>query len=359
MRETDRYFDGGSEGDRQAHIHTHTRRWDESSNMSGFLLPIEDVAFNQPKFCSSTTWNQNGSTEANSSITGTGPMDVFVDVNNIVHVSRRTPASILAWFQGNTINSTSISTGLNAPFGVFLTSNGALYTDNCYGNASSSEIVQWVINATSWTPVMKVQSICAAHFIDPYDNIYCSIATHHQVIRRLFTDDLNTTIIVAGTGTPGSAPNLLSSPRGIFVSLTMSLYVADCHNNRVQLFRSGQRNGTTVLGNDTIDLNCPNALVLDGNGYLFITDSGNNRIIGSGPDGYRCVAGCSRVNGSALSELSGPHALSFDRFGNLFVADTANDRIQKFALVANSCGEYGEIAYLNLYQYSSWIDSKR
>ena len=307
--------------------------------MNGSLLPIEDVAFNQPKLCSSAGWNQDGSTVANVSIAGTRPMDVFVDVNTTVYLSRRTPASILAWFQGNTITNTSISIGLSAPFGVFPTSNGALYTDNGYSNANGSEVLQWAINATNWITVMNVQSICAGLFIDAYDNIYCSMATHHQVVRRLFTDDINTTTIVAGTGTPGSALNQLSSPRGIFVSLAMSLYVADCHNNRVQLFRAGQRNGSTVVGNDTINLNCPTSVVLDGNGYLFISDSDNNRIIGSGRNGYRCVVGCSRTNGSALSELSSPHGLSFDRVGNLFVADTANDRIQKFAMFANSCSE--------------------
>jgi hypothetical protein len=75
------------------------------------------------------------------------------------------------------------------------------------------------------------------------------------------------------------------------------------------------------------------------NGYLFITDYYNYRVIGSGPNGYRCIVGCSGVNGLLSDQLSNPSSLSFDSHGNLFVADTANGRIQKFLLETNLCGK--------------------
>ena len=42
---------------------------------------------------------------------------------------------------------------------------------------------------------------------------------------------------------------MMSHPVGIFVTIDLDLYVADYSNNRVQLFRSGERNGTAVAGN--------------------------------------------------------------------------------------------------------------
>lgn len=81
--------------------------------------------------------------------------------------------------------------------------------------------------------------------------------------------------------------------------------------------------------------------MIDADGYLFIADSMNNRIVGSGPNGYQCIVGCSGMSGNASNQLDGPRNLAFDSNGNLFVVDTFNNRIQKFMLATNSCGKYG------------------
>jgi DNA-binding beta-propeller fold protein YncE len=134
---------------------------------------------------------------------------------------------------------------------------------------------------------------------------------------------------------------MLSDPRGIFVDVNLNLYVADWGNHRIQLFQSGQPNGTTVAGTlGTIMLYYPTSVVLDADGYLFIVDNDNFRIIGSGPAGFRCVAGCSGTRGSASYQLSNPQTMAFDSYGNIFVTDPANGRIQKFVLAAYSCGMY-------------------
>ena len=154
---------------------------------------------------------------------------------------------------------------------------------------------------------------------------------------------INRTTIVAGNGTAGPALNLLNAPLGLFVDFNLNLYVADCNNNRVLRFDQGQMHGTVVVGSGasrTIDLRCPTGVVLDGDGYLFISDLFDHRIVGSGPNGFRCLVGCSGINSSAANQLSQPAGLSFDRYGNLLVADRDNHRIQKFLLARNSCSEF-------------------
>ena len=70
---------------------------------------------------------------------------------------------------------------------------------------------------------------------------------------------------------------------------------------------------------------------------LFITDNGNQRIIGSDENGFRCIVGCSGRSGLASNQLNAPRNIAFDSFGNLFVVDQYNDRIQKFVLSSNLC----------------------
>ncbi|CAF1277097.1 unnamed protein product [Didymodactylos carnosus] len=124
----------------------------------------------------------------------------------------------------------------------------------------------------------------------------CLMGNHHQVVKSWLNDSVMTPIIVAGTGIEGSNSNQLSYPRGIFVDVNLDLYVTDCNNNRVQLFRLGNSNGITVVGrlspNPTISLSCPTDIVLDDEKYLFIVDSFNDRIVGSGVNGFRCLVGC-------------------------------------------------------------------
>ena len=121
------------------------------------------------------------------------------------------------------------------------------------------------------------------------------------------------------------------------------MYVADCAFNRVQLFRSGQRNATTVVGtavNSTYGLICPTGITLDADGNLFISDRGFNRVLRRGPAGDRCIVGCNGSSGSASFQLNSHYAVAFDSQGNLFVADGTNKRIQKFQILDR--GQFGE-----------------
>ena len=213
------------------------------------------------------------------------------------------------------------------------------YVDNG-GNAARVE--KWTPNATSGVVAMNVNSSCYSLFIDINSTLYCSLDTQHMVIRHLLGTEINSTAIVAGNGTAGSATHMLNGSMGIYVDRAFSLYVADCGNDRVQLFPLNQRNAATVAGSGapgTISLNCPTGITLDFDGYMFIVDRFKHRIVGSGPNGFRCIMACSGRNGSASSELSYPHSLVFDTDGSMFVVDGGNDRLQRFSLATNSCGK--------------------
>lgn len=102
-------------------------------------------------------------------------------------------------------------------------------------------------------------------------------------------------------------------------------------------------NATTVAGRqapETITHRYPTDVVLDVDGYLFIVDSGNNRIVGSGSTGFRCIVGCSGTGGLGSNQLYIPQIMAFDSYGKIYITDCGNNRTQKFLLATNSCGKY-------------------
>jgi hypothetical protein len=242
------------------------------------------------------------------------------------------------WLELNMTSTTLISSNLLNPYSLFVSSNGDIYIGNSY---PYNRVDQWTLNTTTNILQMSTREQCSSIFVDIKDTLYCSIANLNQVIAKSLNSEPNTLRMVAGTGCADNSPYGLSSPCGIFVDINFDLYVADCGNNRVQLFQLGQILATTVAGNgaiNTITLSCPTGVVLDADKYLFIVDSGNNRIIGSGPTGFWCIIGCFGL-GSAPNQLNNPQSMSFDSYGNIFVTDLGNQRIQKFVLATNSCSK--------------------
>ncbi|CAF4129567.1 unnamed protein product, partial [Adineta steineri] len=166
--------------------------------------------------------------------------------------------------------------------------------------------------------------------------LYCVLNANPQVVSKSLDTRLNVWSIVAGTGTAGSTSVTLNDPWGIFVDINLNLYVADTANSRIQKFASGQLNGTTIA-TGAITLYYPTSVTFDADGYMFISDNGNHRLIGSGPNGFRCIAACSGLHGSSSSQLYYPNIINFDSYGNIYVTDVYNNRVQKFLLSSNLC----------------------
>jgi hypothetical protein len=293
------------------------------------------VSYNQPRFSPFASWVSNAITVATSATVGGTPYGLFVDTNNTLYAANRASSCVQILLEGQSIPTRTITDGLYAPFSVFATAAGDILVDNGYTNY---RVDRWTSNGTNRTAVMSVKSICYDLFVDITNNLYCSMYLTHQVAAKSLNSDSNMWIVAAGTGCVGSTSNQLQYPWGIFVDRNLYLYVADCGNNRVQLFFSGQVTATTVAGNgaaNTISLSCPSDVLLDADGYIFIVDSYNHRIVGSGPNGFRCLVGCSGP-GSLSNQLTYPISFSFDTYGNIFVVDRDNSRIQRFNLIPDT-----------------------
>ncbi len=112
--------------------------------------------------------------------------------------------------------------------------------------------------------------------------------------------------------------------------------MADTWNSRIQKF-DAQGNFVTMWGvfdttqgelGDTRDLYGPRQLAIGGDGDLYVTDTGNKRIMVFKPDGtFVAQFGGQGLDNGHLDE---PTGVAVDRSGNIYIADTWNHRIQKF-----------------------------
>lgn len=277
-------------------------------------------------------------TFANATIVGSGPFGLFVSKNNnTVAATSVSSSSILIWEQGNTLPRINLSGIIQNSYSIFLSDTNDVYVDN---GLNAGQVSKCAYNLTNCQSAMTMCNLCLGIFISERNDLYCSRPNYHQVVSKQLGSNSVVWNVVAGTGINGSALDQLNTPYGLFVNTNLDLYVADFNNNRIEKFPYGQATGLTVAGDaSTITLSRPSSVVLDLDGYLFIVDGGNHRLIGSGPTGFRCITACSLSPGSTPDTLYNPATMSFDSLGNIYVTDQTNDRIQKFILTQNSCGK--------------------
>jgi len=235
------------------------------------------------------------------------------------------------------------------PVSIFVTINGDIYIDN---QNSSYQISKWTLNSNKSDVIMYIDTSCFDLFIDINNTLYCSMRIKHKIVTKSLSSSSNVLTIVAGTGYIGSTSTTFNCPSGIFVDDNFALYVADYHNDRIQLFQSGTFNAITIAGSTssypTITLHTPIDVILDGKKNIFIIENDNNRIIASTLEGFRCIVGCSSLLGSQSDQLYHPKSMAFDSHGNIYVLDQDHNRMQKFLLLNNTFREYNCQIIFNL-----------
>lgn len=152
--------------------------------------------------------------------------------------------------------------------------------------------------------------------------------------------------------TLGTAVNKLVRPSALAFDSAGDLWVADSGNNRILEYKApfetgmfaslvlGQQSFTTGgAGSGQSGLSEPSGLAFDPAGDLWVSDTGNDRVVdftppfssGMGASTVLGQAGFSAVSsGDGASELSAPNGIAFDSSGDLWVADTGNNRVVEF-----------------------------
>lgn len=119
----------------------------------------------------------------------------------------------------------------------------------------------------------------------------------------------------------------LNHPCGLAVDGAGNLYISDSGNNRVLV--APPTDSTPFAFAPIVNglgLNGCGGLALDGAGDLFIGDTGNNRVVEIPVGGSAAIAISPTIGGVGLLNPSG---VAIDSSGNLFIADSGNNRIVK------------------------------
>lgn len=117
----------------------------------------------------------------------------------------------------------------------------------------------------------------------------------------------------------------LSSPSGIVVDSSGNVFVSDTGNSRiVEVNALGTATVLTINGLSTA-LTAPAGIAIDDSGNLYVADTGNNRVVKIDQSGEGSVVDTGSVT------LSSAKGVALDQSGNLFIADGGNNRIVEVA----------------------------
>ena len=188
--------------------------------------------------------------------------------------------------------------------------------------------------------------------VDADSNVYIADRGHHRIrkLTKTGTEYIITTI--AGTGEEGDEDGdgdigdggpataaQLNGPRGVTVGDDDYIYIADTGNNRIhQIGPDGVI--TTIAGAEdggdgpamSPQLSVPRGVAVDAGGNLYIADTGNNQIHKLDDEGIVTVAGAGGLGdeGPATNaRLLEPTGLAIDVDGTIYITDSGNNRVRK------------------------------
>ncbi|XP_019859494.1 PREDICTED: RING finger protein nhl-1-like [Amphimedon queenslandica] len=127
----------------------------------------------------------------------------------------------------------------------------------------------------------------------------------------------------------GSANGQFMFPLGIALDSQGLVYVADCNNHRIQKF-SPDGNFLAQFGTKTFGagkLNSPYGIAIDtvGTGLVYVSEWGNHRISVFTSEGEFVTK--FGKEGNNIDQFKNPKGLTFDKNGFLYICDSGNDRL--------------------------------
>jgi uncharacterized protein (TIGR03663 family) len=147
-------------------------------------------------------------------------------------------------------------------------------------------------------------------------------------------------------GRAGDAPGAFSDPSGLAVDGEGNLYVLDSGNGRIQKFSLDGRflKAAGSTGDGEGEFNQPADLALGADGNLYVVDTWNHRVQKFDAD-LNFIAAWGKPTRDLLNpgpdEMWGPRSIAVDSEGNVWVVDTGTHRVRKFSPDGEPLGTLG------------------
>ncbi len=195
---------------------------------------------------------------------------------------------------------------------------------------------------------------------DSAGNLYVADFFNSRVLqfKPPFTNGMGSSLVFGQpdftTGAANTSRIGLNGPRGLTFDSSGNLWVVDAGNNRVLQYNPAfatDMNASLVIGQvdftsqgfATTDsgLQSPSMIAFDASGYLWVTDTDNNRVLEFKPpftNGMPAILVIGQTdfvsNGAAApptaSSLNFPWGVAFDSAGDLWIGDINNNRVLEF-----------------------------
>ena len=273
------------------------------------------------------------------------PMDVAMDAHGNVYVADMANDRIQKFTSNGQLMSKWGKNGdgegeFHAPYSLSVDSAGYVYVADKWNSriqkfTSDGQFVStWGSDGTGDGEF----SLPTGVEVDISGYVYVADSSNHRIQKFTLAGQF-----VSKWGIEGSGDGQFSLPSAITVGEDGFVYVVDADNHRVQKFTSG---GQFILkwgsyGTDdgkfdfkTESDPCRGGLTTDAEGYVYVSDSGNDRIQKFTPDGQFVEKyGMPSWQTTTDQDLAfyAPAGLAIDNTGYIYLADNGLSRIVKFA----------------------------
>ncbi|HBX68688.1 MAG TPA: hypothetical protein DEH25_04725, partial [Chloroflexi bacterium] len=243
------------------------------------------------------------------------------------------PAGTLLWSAGTPGVDAWDNEHFNFPFGVASDSAGKIYVAD--GNRVQIYTPDGDFEATLGNGYGSGDYDFAGTSgiaVGPSGNLYVADCNNQRV--QVFDSNLTYMDTIGETGVAGDDEDHLRCPNGVEVDAAGNLYVADSWNCRVQKFDSNldyaMTFGTTGSCSEQFSDVNPEDVAVDAAGRVYIAGWNQRVQVFDASGAYLTTIGGQW--GTHTSQFKRAAAVDVDHQGNVFVADFDNFRIQKFAL---------------------------
>jgi sugar lactone lactonase YvrE len=259
--------------------------------------------------------------------------------------------------QSGSLDGTGSAAQFSDPTGVAVDGNGNVYVADYYNYTirkitSSGVVTTWAGSAglsgtTDGTGNDARFNYPHALAVDRNGNVY--VADEYNYTIRKITNGTVVTTLAGNAGRYGSRDGTGDSaqflyPSGVAVDESGNVYVADSGNSTIRkitsdgevmtLAGSARQSGSTDGTGSEARFNYPIGMAVDGNGNVYVTDSGNKTIRKITSNGIvTTIGGIADSDGNAdgigtSATFNSPSGITVDAAGNLYVADGGNNTIR-------------------------------